>query len=95
MAGVNDAIRVVLQGIAIFLEILSWIIFADVLLSWILPQSRLKETLDMITDPILTPFRSLLQKMSKGRSIIDLSPTFALLVLFALSMIVSAISASI
>ena len=94
MGGMNEIIRLILQGIAIFLEVLSWIIFADVLLSWILPQSRVKEILDTIANPVVNPFRSLFNKISKGRSPVDFSPTLALLVLFMLSMIVSAIAAS-
>ncbi|MBQ6474690.1 MAG: YggT family protein [Clostridia bacterium] len=92
MAEMSSVIRLVLRGIAIFLEVLSWIVFADVLLSWISPNGRLKEYTSKIATPIVSPFRSLMNKISKGNSPVDFSPTFALLALFLLSMLVSAIS---
>lgn len=64
----------------LFFEILTWLIVARVILSWI-PHRPDKFPLRLLyegTEPILAPFRKL---MPKGGLPLDLSPILALLVL--------------
>jgi len=63
-----------------FFEILTWLIIARVILSWI-PHNPDHSVLRLLyegTEPILAPFRKL---MPKGGLPLDLSPILALLVL--------------
>lgn len=63
-----------------FFEILTWLIIARVILSWIPhnPDNSILRLLYEGTEPILSPFRKLMPK--KGLPL-DLSPILALLVL--------------
>jgi len=65
------------------LEVLSWLIFARVILSWI-PNvnNKVVEILYVVTDPILDPIKKLLDKtMGRNGIMIDLSPIIAFLLI--------------
>ncbi|MBS3946733.1 MAG: YggT family protein [Dethiobacter sp.] len=68
------------QVVNLFFEILTWLIIARILLSWIPhnPHGPVLRLLYEGTEPILAPFRRLLPKSSFP---LDLSPLIALLVL--------------
>lgn len=69
----------VYKGIIIFLDIVSWTIILDMLLSWILsPFHRARVILNRITGPIIQPFRSIMRRILGGRVLmIDFSPLLA------------------
>ncbi|MCL5982461.1 MAG: YggT family protein [Firmicutes bacterium] len=68
------------QVVNLFFEILTWLIIARILLSWVPhnPDSPVFRLLYEGTEPILAPFRRL---MPRGAFPLDLSPLIALLVL--------------
>jgi len=68
------------QVVSLFFEILTWLIIARILLSWVPhnPDSPVFRLLYEGTEPILAPFRRF---MPKGAFPVDFSPLIALLVL--------------
>ena len=65
------------------LEVMSWLIFARVIISWI-PNlnNKVIEILYIVTEPILEPIRKLLDKtMGNTGIMIDLSPIVAFLLI--------------
>lgn len=89
-----NLIRTVLEGVCIFIEVLCWVILADSVLSWVLPMSRVREFTSRICDPIVNPFRKLTQKITRGRSRVDFSPTLAILTMFFITMLLSGVIAA-
>jgi YggT family protein len=73
---VSQALKIV----DLFLEILTWVIIARVILSWIPhnPEKPLFRMLNEVTEPVLAPFRRLLPKSGLP---LDISPLVALFVL--------------
>jgi len=71
-------------AIAIVLEIMNWAIFARAIISW-LPISResgVVNVLYQITEPILAPIRSIIQKSAFGQNMmVDFSPIIAFLLI--------------
>ncbi|MBT9173607.1 MAG: hypothetical protein DDT21_02008 [Syntrophomonadaceae bacterium] len=68
------------QVVSLFFEILTWLIIARILLSWVPhnPNSPVLRLLYEGTEPILAPFRRLIPKTGLP---FDFSPLIALLVL--------------
>lgn len=68
------------QVVALFFQILTWMVFVRVILSWIPhnPHSPFIRPVYEVTEPILSPFRRL---MPRSGFPLDLSPFLALIVL--------------
>ena len=67
----------------ILLEVMSWLIFARIIISWI-PNfnNKVVEILYIVTEPILEPIRKLLNKTIGDTGImVDLSPIVAFLLI--------------
>ena len=79
--------NLVRNAIQILITIMYYAIFARILLSW-LPISRdnpLVNIIYQITEPILAPIRTLIQKSSFGGNMMfDFSPLIAILILMVL-----------
>ncbi len=70
----------VAKAIYIMCEVLSWGIVVHALLSWFLPpQNGLMRILDLLLDPIVAPFRALLNKIIRKPMMIDFAPLVAML----------------
>ena len=69
-----------------FLRLLTWVIIARALLSWVVrdPNNPLVKMVGTITDPILKPFRKYLTI-----GMMDLTPMVAILVLIALQSVIA------
>lgn len=73
-------------------EVLYWLIIVKIVLSWVIrdPYNKYYALLSQITEPILAPFRNLLQRFGAGRTGLDFSPILALMALrFIKSIIIS------
>lgn len=81
----------ILRGLMYFLDILSWIIIINALLSWFMrPDHPVKAFLDRLLYPIMRPFRALFWKFT-GNSPVDFSPMLAILAIYILRMLIQAI----
>jgi YggT family protein len=72
------------QLIQIVLQILMWLIIADVILSYIPSISRhhpIVLLIRRITQPILSPFRKIIPPQRIGDAYIDFSPIIAIIVI--------------
>lgn len=67
---------------------IKWLIFADAILSWMMPPDKFPRSLTtQLTDPLYAPIRAVLKPQSSGG--IDFSPMIMLFAMFLLeSMIV-------
>ncbi len=65
----------------LLLELYSYVIIADVIVSWILPpHNQARQFLDFLTEPVVSPIRKLIQPWtSKSMIPLDLSPLLAML----------------
>lgn len=83
--------RIVLVVLMYFLDILSWAIIINALLSWFMrPDSPIKSFLDRMVEPFMRPFRALFRRFS-GNSPIDFSPMLAILAIYLLRMLIRVI----
>jgi len=72
------------------------ILIASVLLGWLNPLNPLKPVFDLLADPMLLPFRRLLQRGDPSRrSGFDFSPIGAFLILQIFSAVVAEIEAKV
>ena len=70
----------VAYAIYIMCEVLSWGIVVHALLSWFLPpQNGLMRILDALLNPIVAPFRALLNKLIRKPMMVDFAPLLAML----------------
>ncbi|ABN52025.1 MAG TPA: YggT family protein [Hungateiclostridium thermocellum] len=77
-----------LRALGLLLEIIQWAIVIRVLLSWFsIPKNNIfVKFILQLTEPILSPIRSLLENTSFGKnSTVDFSPVIALLILWVVS----------
>lgn len=80
---------VLIQTVNTFFKLLEFLILAHVILSWI-PLGRnnaLVQMLYALTEPILSPIRSLLDKSPLGGMMLDFSAWFAMILLYFIQMI--------
>ncbi len=73
-----------IQAVDMFFGLLDFLIFVRVILSWI-PIGRgnpIIQLLYTLTEPILAPIRSLLNKSPLGGMMLDFSAVFALILLY-------------
>ena len=78
-----------IQTVSTFFKVLEFLIFARVILSWI-PIGRnnsIVQLLYTLTEPILSPIRSLLDKSPLGGMMLDFSAWFAMILLYFVQMI--------
>jgi YggT family protein len=70
--------------IAIILTGLKWLIFIDVVLSWVMPDSSRfpRNVTTQITDPLYAPIRAILQPQRMGG--LDLAPMAVLMLIYAM-----------
>lgn len=79
-----------IQTVNTFFKLLEFLILARVILSWI-PIGRnnsLVQLLYTLTEPILSPIRSLLDKSPLGGMMLDFSAWFAVILLYFVQMLV-------
>lgn len=82
----NDVLHQVLYGLVLFLEIASYVLIINALLSWFVPpHNAIRQLLGRFLNPIVSPFRRLNDKIVRGRMPIDLAPMMAY---FALMLII-------
>lgn len=64
-----------------FLQLVTYLIFGRAMLSWLIkdPRNPIMQILITMTEPILSPIRSLLFKLKIGGNMVDFSPLAALL----------------
>ena len=78
----------ILRVLLVFLEILSWAIIINALLSWFMrPDHPVKSFLDRMVEPFMRPFRALFRRFA-GNSAIDFSPMLAILAIYLLRMLI-------
>ena len=72
----------IILGAPRFLDIIIWIIIINALLSWVLDfRHPLRRFLSAFTEPLISPFRKLIQRLPIGGLPIDISPLIAIIVL--------------
>ena len=80
-----------IQIIRIFLEVLSFLIFVRVILSWFIMSTRnrvvttMYQVLHQITEPILGP----LHKIIPNIGMIDITPVVAIILLYVIDMVLA------
>lgn len=76
-----------------FLQLVTYLIFGRAMLSWLIrdPRNPIMQILITLTEPILSPIRSLLFKLKIGGNMVDFSPLAALLLTQMLMAMVLAI----
>lgn len=64
-----------------FLQLVTYLIFGRAMLSWLIrdPRNPIMQILITLTEPILSPIRTLLFKLKIGGNMVDFSPLAALL----------------
>lgn len=78
----NQVLAAILQGIIWFLNIFTWLIIINALLSWIVePNHPIRMFIGRIIDPLLAPFRSLTKGLGSPTLPVDFSPLFAYIAL--------------
>ncbi|WP_129596381.1 YggT family protein [Anaerophilus nitritogenes] len=67
------------QSVEYFFRVLNFLILARILLSWVQPHGggNVTRVVYQLTEPILAPFRKLLQNFNLGMGMIDISPILA------------------
>ena len=81
--------NVLFRVVMIFLEILSWAIIINALLSWFMrPDHPVRTFLDRMIEPFMRPFRALFRRFA-GNSPIDFSPMLAILAIYLLRILIS------
>ena len=89
------ALRVVLMPLFSVLDVLlmltMWVIIIRALISWVEPNpyNPIVRTLRILTDPLLRPFQRLQWKLFRRPMAIDLSPLFAVLIIYMLRVFLS------
>ncbi|MCG8481987.1 MAG: YggT family protein [Clostridia bacterium] len=80
----------ILRTVDMLFEVLYWLIIIRIILSWVIrdPYNKYYAMLGQITEPILAPFRNLLNRLGAGRTGLDFSPIVALLALRFLKSII-------
>ncbi len=80
MGQLNWVLRI---SVGYFFNIVELLIFIRVILSWISsgPGNPITRGIYGVTEPILSPFRRLMEKSSFGGGMVDFSPIVALLVI--------------
>ena len=74
------------------MEVLQYAIIARALLSWFLrPENRFYRVLFMMTEPIVAPFRTLLNRFAKRPMMMDFSTILAYIALMFVGMLIDAI----
>ncbi|OJV64760.1 MAG: hypothetical protein BGO41_14275 [Clostridiales bacterium 38-18] len=65
-----------------FFEVITYLIFGRAMLSWLIrdPRNPIMKFLIQITEPILSPIRSLLFRLKIGGNMVDFSPFVALVI---------------
>jgi YggT family protein len=76
-----------------FLQLVTYLIFGRAMLSWLIrdPRNPIMQILITLTEPILSPIRTLLFKLKIGGNMVDFSPLAALLLTQMLMAMVLAI----
>lgn len=83
------AIVTLLQILSFLLQILSYAIIADALLSWFMPpNNRIRMVLSRICGPFVYPFRMLMRRFATTGMPIDISPLLAYLAISLLQGII-------
>jgi YggT family protein len=73
-------IRAVIVAFIYLLQIFSWLIVIEALLSWIVdPFHPIMQFIRRFTEPILDPFRRLTERMPMADLPIDISPLLAII----------------
>ena len=85
------------RAVQIFFDVVYYLILARIIMSWFLrtPKNPIYKFLGTVTEPILAPFRALSYKILGGKSMIDLSPIFAIMAMIALRTVILTILAMI
>ena len=73
--------NVIVNSLYVFFIVLEIILFAYFMMSWFPFNTKLKEFLITLLDPILTPIRFLLKHSIFNTKVIDLAPMIALIVI--------------
>lgn len=82
---------IVYRIIHYFLEVLTWLIIIDALLSWFMsPDHPVKNFLDRLVYPFIQPFRNLMRRVM-GNSPIDFSPLLAVVAIQVVGWIINLI----
>ncbi|MBZ4664811.1 YggT family protein [Mahella sp.] len=75
-------IRAVIVAFIYLLQIFSWLIVIEALLSWVVdPFHPIMQFIRRFTEPILDPFRRLTERMPTANLPIDISPLLAIIVI--------------
>ena len=86
MFGHSLVFRQIVISVIWFLNILSWAIIINSLLSWVLePMHPIRAFLARFIEPIVAPFRALTNKMNTSGLPIDFSPLLAYITLSLIS----------
>ncbi len=79
----------VFQGIYYFLNIFSWLIIINSLLSWFMdPYHPIRSLIRQFVDPVVNPFRRITDRFISSGLPIDLAPLFAF---FAINIVMTII----
>lgn len=83
-------LSIIFDTIFTFIRIIEVAALVSVVMSWIMPYSRIKQTLDWLLSPVMHPFRLLNQKIMSRLGIpLDFSYLFFVIALDAVRMLLS------
>lgn len=86
--------NLIINSLVGFMEILKWLIFIRVILSWIPISSKYRKVIQLInelTEPILEPIRRLLDQWLGDKYMVDFSPIAAFIVINLVQQIIASI----
>jgi len=86
MTAVRILVLPFLSVVDVVLMLTMWAVIIRALISWVEPNpyNPIVRTLRTLTDPILRPFQRLQYRVLRGSTAVDLSPLFAILVIYAI-----------
>jgi len=86
------AIIYILRGVQWFLNILSWLIIINALMSWFIdPTHPLRSFIMRLVEPVVAPFRKITDRLNTSGFPIDFSPLLAYFAIMILQQIIGAL----
>lgn len=89
----GSTIQALIQGMIMFLNIFSWVIVINAVLSFFMsPRHRVRILLRKLTEPLVGPFRLLTRRMNTSGLPFDFSPMLALIAIWLMISVLQRIS---
>ena len=88
-SSLTSVLAPILKGLVLLCDVFSMIICVNCVVSIISPMGQLRQFTSTLCEPLLAPFRNLMDKLVKNNTPFDFSPMMAIMALYALSALFS------